>query len=139
MTMTATGVFPQGFAHDACACTAAKTSYADITNAVLLSTAGANGSEYAHIAAIPRATVTATQVQLYAYDGTTAWLVATALMPAYTMAQTTLCAPTPLTHIDGTTISEGNPLRLQAGWKLYAGIGVALAGGIVVNAQRKDY
>lgn len=139
MAMTNDAVFPQAFAHDACVCTAAKTTYNDGANAVLLSTAGANGSEYAKIAAIPRATVTATQLQLFAYDGTTYYLLATALMPAYTMAQTTQCASTPLVHVDGTTVSEASPLRLQAGWRLYAGIGVALAGGIVFHAQRKDY
>lgn len=139
MTVTNTATFAQGMALDACACTAAKTTYNDGANAVLLSSAGANGSEYVHIAAMPRATVTATQVQLYAFDGTNYWLIATALMPAYTMAQTTQCAPTALGHVDGSAISEANPLRLQSGWKLYAAIGVALAGGIVFTASRKDY
>ncbi len=139
MTVTNTATFAQGMALDACACTAAKTSYNDGTNAVLLSTAGANGSEYTHIAAIPRATVTATQVQIYACDGTNYWFIASALMPAYAMAQTTQCPSTVLAHIDGTAITEFNPLRLQSGWKLYAAIGVALGGGVVFSAQRKDY
>lgn len=139
MTVTNTAAFAQGMALDACVCTAAKTTYSDGVNAVLLSTAGANGSEYTHIAAIPRATVTATQVQLYAHDGSNYFLIATALMPAYTMAQTTQAASTALAHIDGAAITEFNPLRLQSGWKLYAAIGVALAGGVVVSAQRKDY
>jgi hypothetical protein len=60
-------------------------------------------------------------------------------MPACTMAQTTQAASTAFTHIDGSAITEFNPLRLQSGWKLYAGLGVALAGGVVVSAQRKDY
>ncbi|CUW37697.1 conserved protein of unknown function [Magnetospirillum sp. XM-1] len=139
MTVTNTAAFAQGMALDACVCTAAKTTYNDGTNAVLLSSAGSNGSEYTHIAAIPRATVTATQAQLYAHDGANYFLIATTLMPAYTMAQTTLAAATAFTHIDGTAITEFNPLRLQSGWKLYAAIGVALAGGVVVSAQRKDY
>lgn len=139
MTVTNTATFAQGMALDTCVCTVAKTAYGDGTNAVLLSTAGANGSEYTHIAAIPRATVTATQVQLYAHDGTSYFLIATALMPAYTMAQTTACPATALANMDGTTLSEANPLRLQSGWKLYAAIGVALAGGVVVTASRKDY
>lgn len=139
MTVTNTAAFAQGMALDACVCTAAKTTYNDGANAVLLSTAGANGSEYAHIGAIPRATVSATQVQLYAHDGSAYFLIATALMPAYTMAQTTQAASIAFTHIDGTAVTEFNPLRLQSGWKLYAAIGVALAGGVVVAAQRKDY
>ncbi len=139
MAGTNTGVFPQAFAHDACILTAAKTTYSDGTNAVLLSTAGANGSEYPHIAMIPRATVTATQGQLYGYDGTNYYLLGTCLIPAATVNQTTAINPTTFLHIDGGTISEANPLRLQSGWKLYAAIGVALAGGVVCNAQRKDY
>jgi hypothetical protein len=139
MAVTSTPIFPQSVAHDACVCTAAKTTYGDATNAVLLSTAGTNGSEYVHIAAIPRATVTATQLQLYACNGSTYYLLGTALMAAYTMAQTTQCASTQLYHIDGTAISETSPLRLQSGWSLYAGIGVALAGGIVFHAQRRDF
>lgn len=139
MVTTSTGIFPQAFAHDACVCTAAKTTYSDATNAVLLSTAGANGSEYAHVAALPRATVTATQLQLYAFDGTTYFLIGSALLNAYTMAQTTAIPTTALGHVDGTPISEANPIRLQSGWKLYAAIGVALAGGVVFSAQRKDY
>lgn len=139
MTVTNTAAFAQGMALDVCLCTAAKTSYGDGVNAVLLSSAGINGSEYTHVAAMPRATVTATQVQLYAHDGTGYWFIASALMPAYTLAQTTACVPTTLTHIDGTAITEFNPLRLQPGWKLYAAIGIALAGGVVVSAQRKDY
>lgn len=139
MSKTKTGVFPQNFAHDACVCTAAKTTYSDATNAVLLSTAGADGSEYARIAAMPRATVTATQLQLYAFDGTSYFLVGSALMSAYTMAQTAAIPATALVHMDGTPITEASPLRLQTGWKLYAAIGVALVAGVVFGAQRKDY
>lgn len=139
MAVTNTGVFAQGFAHDACVLTAAKTTYNDGTNAVLLSAAGANGSEYPHIAMIPRATIAATQGQIYGYDGTTYYLLATCLIPAATISQTTAIIPSALIHIDGSVISEANPLRLQSGWKLYAAIGVALAGGVICNAQRKDY
>ncbi|EME67919.1 hypothetical protein H261_20994 [Paramagnetospirillum caucaseum] len=139
MTVTNTAAFAQGMALDACVCTAAKTTYGDGANTVQLSAAGAQGSEYTHIAAIPRATVTATQVQLYAHDGAGYFLIATALMPAHTMAQTTQATATALAHIDGTAITEFNPLRLQSGWTLHAAIGVALAGGVVVSAQRKDY
>lgn len=139
MAVTNTGVFAQGFAHDACVLTAAKTFYADGAGAVLLSTAGANGSEYPHIAMIPRATCTATQGQLYAFDGTNYFLLATCLIPATTVNQATAISATLMQHIDGTQITEANPLRLQFGWKLYAAIGVALSGGVVCNAQRKDY
>lgn len=139
MAKTKTGVFPQDFFHDACVCTAAKTTFGDAANAVLLSTAGPNGSEYVRIAAMPRATVTATQLQLYAFDGANYFLVGSGLLAAFTMAQTVAIPTTALVHMDGSPIMESNPLRLQAGWKLYAAIGVALAAGIVFGAQRKDY
>ncbi len=138
-TKTHEAAFPQDFFHDACVLTAAKTTYSDGTNAVQLSVAGAQGSEYAHIAFTPRATWLATQLQLYASDGTSYFLLSTALTGAGPVS-TTVAIPTyPLYHIDGTIISESNPLRLQAGWKLYAGISVALTGGWVCNAQRRDY
>jgi len=139
MTVTNTATFAQSMALDACVCTAAKTTYSDGANAVLLSTAGTNGSEYTHVGAIPRATVANNQIQLYAFDGASYFLIATAMMAAYTMSQSTQSPSTALSNIDGSTISEANPLRLQPGWKLYAAIGVALAGGVVVSASRKDY
>ena len=139
MAVTNTAIFPQAFAHDKCVCTAANTTYTATTNMVLLSTAGANGSEYPHISAIPQATNVLTNLQLFIYDGTTPYLVAMAVMAAQTLSTTTALAPVPLMHIDGTAITEANPLRLQSGYKLYAATGVANAGGIVFNAQRKDY
>lgn len=116
-------------------CTAAKTTYNDATNAVLLVTAQAtNGSILYGLRAIPRATVTATQLQLYRSPdaGTTLNLINTALMPAYTMAQTTQAAQTDFGY------TEAAPLRLAAGDSLYVGIGVALAGGIVFDPQCED-
>lgn len=124
------------------AATAAKTTYSDIANAVLLDTAGGtlgNMTAYTHLAALPLATVTATQLMLLAFDGTNAWLVATAVMAAQTVAVTTAISPTVLAHLDGSPISESNPLYLPNGIKLYVGIGVALAAGIVFNAQAEDF
>lgn len=117
-------------------CTAAKTTYGDVTNAVLLATAGVNGSVFYSVKAIPRATVTATQLQLYRSSdgGVTLMLFDLALMAAYTMAQTT--APVPAKTDFG--YSETVPLRLKANERLYAGIGVALASGIVFDAQGED-
>lgn len=116
-------------------CTAAKTTYGDATNAVLLFTAGANGSLVKRISALARATVSATQLQLYkSADGITLQLVDVALMPAYTMAATT--AQSKATFPDYTAT---DPLRLEAGERLYVGIGVALAGGVVFSAEGEDF
>jgi hypothetical protein len=115
-------------------CTAAKTTYNDSTNAVRLVTAGANGSILYGLKAIPRATVTATQLQLYRSpdNGTTMQFINSALMAAYTMANTTAAPVTDLGY------TETAPLRIAAGDTLWVGAAVALAGGIVFDAQYED-
>lgn len=127
-------VTAQGLNTGQAVCTAAKSTYNDAANAVLLYTAGANGSVVYSVRALPRATVTATQLQLYRSSdaGVTLLLFDLALMAAYTMAQTT---STPKNDFGYT---ETAPLRLEAGERIYAAIGVALAGGIVFDAMGED-
>lgn len=134
MTVTATPVFAQAQRTAMAVCTAAKTTMADTTNAVLLVTAGANGSLITTLTAIPRATVTATQCQLYLSNdgGTTLNLVQTMLMPAYTLAQTTANVGVDF------GFSDYAPLRLGPNDRLYVAIGVALAGGTVFRAAIQD-
>lgn len=110
-------------------------------NSVLLTTAGADGALVTSIGATPRATVTATALYLFVSgdSGTTQRLIASSLMSAHTVAATTAIPTTTLTHPDGTEISETAPLRLEAGERLYVGIGVALAGGIVFYAASTDF
>lgn len=128
-------IYPQSQKFASAVATAAKTTYNDTTNAVLLLTAGADGSVVTSLTAIPRATATATQLQLYVSpdSGTTLYLLSTALLAAYTMAQTTL---DPIVDFGFT---QQEPLRLAATNRLYIAAGVALAGGIVFNAQYQDY
>lgn len=128
-------IYPQAQSFASAIATAAKTTYNDAANAVLLMTAGANGSLVTDIKAIPRATVAATQLQLYrsADNGVTLILLRAPLMAAYTMSQTTAVPETDF------LFSPSSPLRLKAGDQLYAAIGVALAGGVVFNCQFQDY
>lgn len=128
--------FTQAAATSSCVCTAAKTSYSDAVNAVLLFTAGAEGARMTRVSAVPRATVTATQLQLYlSYDGgATLHLFDSELLAAYTMAQTTKVPVTDLPRASTTT-----PLRLPATARLYAGIGVAVAGGIEFHAEAENF
>lgn len=116
-------------------CTLAKTTYNDTTNAILLVTAGSDGALVKRLRAIPRATVTATQLQLYRSkdNGTTLYLADTKLMLAYTMAQTTVCNPTDFGY------TADNPLRLEASERLYVAIGVALVGGVVFEAEYENF
>lgn len=112
------------------------------SNTVLLGTASAtDGGVITSLSAIPRATVTATALYLWSSkdNGTTKSLIASALMPAYTLAATTENTRTVFKHADGTVISDTAPLRLQAGEQLYVGIGVSLASGIMFNAREMDF
>jgi hypothetical protein len=113
--ITPTAAFAQyRRAYDAVTTTANTTYSGAVTNTALLAVAGPNGSIITRISSIPRATVGLTQMQLYRSKdgGTTFQFFTTALMPAYTMLQTTACAPTNFTNTDATTISETNPIPL---------------------------
>ena len=116
-------------------CTTANTTYSDTpANSVKLVTAGANGARVTKITAVARATVTATELQLYvSYDaGTTKKLINSKLMAAYTVAQTTANVPTDFGY------TEDLPLQLEANAELYVAIGVTNT-GIVFHAEWGDY
>ncbi|HEY3697050.1 hypothetical protein [Phenylobacterium sp.] len=122
----------------AAVCTTANTTYTDTpTNTQGLASAGVNGSRVTRVTAIPRATITATQLQLYrSVDaGVTKRFFRSALMPAYTMAQTT---EAPIVDFGYT---EENPLILIAGEIIYCAIGVtpASSGTIGFCAEWADY
>lgn len=110
-------------------------------NTILLGTAGTDGGLITSISAIPRATVTATALYIWSSidGGTTKQLIASALMSAYTLAATTENTRTVFKHADGTVISESAPIRLQANEKIYCGIGVTLASGIVFSIRESDF
>lgn len=113
----------------------AKTTYNDAAGATKLCDAGANGSLLKGLTALPRATVTASKLMLFASpdDGTTMYLVSSVLMAAHTVAANTATAVTYFTDF-----GEALPLRLQPGWSLWVATGVALAGGIVFAGQIED-
>lgn len=136
MPKTFTAAFPQSVIHASAICTAAKTTYNDTTNSVLLHTFGAEGGELVFLDAIPRATVTATMLQLYvSYDaGVTLHLIDTALMAAHTVATTTAI---PRTEFAEYTLDT--PRLFGPSARLYVGAAVALAGGIVFSAQVREF
>jgi hypothetical protein len=106
------------------------------TNTQFLCKAGADGGLLTRLSAIPRATVTASSLLLWASDddGATKHLLDSALMAAHTVAATTAI---PLTAF--SRYSEDTPLRLEANISLYVGSAVALAGGIVFNGNYTDF
>jgi hypothetical protein len=132
--------FTAPFAQTPKTATAVATAAATLTdtpnNTLLLLTAGADGCIVTSLTAIPRATVTASDLVLFISkdNGTTQRLLDSALMAAYTSAVTTA---TPVTTF--TRFSDSSPLRLEAGDQLYVGSQVALAGGIVFTAQYTDF
>lgn len=138
MSVTANSVVTPQIVRTATAvCTAAKTTYNDNANAVRLIGAATNpnGALVKRLFAIPRSTVGATQLQLYRSPdaGTTLVLAESALMSAYTMAQTTAAPKTDFGY------SDGAPMRLAAGEELWAGIGFSVTGGIAFIAEYEAY
>lgn len=138
MAKTNTAPFAQTKKTGVAIATAAKTTYGDAVNAVLLATAGAEGSLVRRITAIPRASNSASQLQLYRSSdgGVTLTLERTVLMAAATMSTSSVMLPTDLA-IDFT-----KPMSLAGGAtpeRLYFAIGVALAGGVVATAELEDF
>lgn len=114
--------------------TTANTNYTAPANTTQVLTAGSNGARLTKLRCTPCATVTATQLQLFRSTdgGTTKRFVDSALMSAYTMAQTTRCVPTDF------GFSDGNPLILAANEQLFLAAGI---GGVQINfeAEWADY
>lgn len=116
-------------------CTTANTSYGDTpSNAIELVPAQTKGCRITKITALARATNTATELQLFTStdSGTTKKFVDSALMSAYTVAQTTKQTKASF------GFSEQEPLILAAGENLYAVIGVTNT-GIVFRAEGGAY
>ena len=114
--------------------TTANTNYTFPANTTLVVTAGTNGARLTKLKAIPAATVTATQIQLFRSTdgGTTKRFTNSALMAAYTMAQTTQVPQTDFGY------SDLAPLVLAPNEQLHVAAGV---GGVQINVEAEwaDY
>lgn len=134
---TNTAVLPQTPVTASAVVTASKTTYNDNVNAVRLIPAATvpNGALIKKLSAIPRASVTASQLQIYRSpdQGTTLYLVDSALLPAYTMSSTTAVPKTDFGYADS------NILKLKAGEELWCASAVALSAGIVFNIDYEAY
>lgn len=115
------------------------TLYDDIaddtpTNTQALVTAGTNGAIVTKITAMPRGTVTATELNLFfTPDGAVFRLMDSLLVAAYTFSTTTL---TPKNTFALPT--EDKPIRLQAGELIHVGMSVSLTEGMVFYAEWTD-
>jgi len=98
--------------------------------------AGVNGALVTKVTAMPRATITASSLLLFTSkdNGATYGLVDSELMAAYTLSATTAIPETTFGNI-----SPANPLRLEAGERLYVGSQVLLAAGIVFRSEGANF
>ena len=138
MAVSQTPVFAQNVRSVQAVALAAKTTYNDITNGVLLATVGANGGFLRGLRARPRATVTATQLTLYVTKATdtgntSPFLIDSQLMGAYAMAQTT---QVPVTDFGYAATAVR---KFEAGDKIFVAIGVALGSGIVFEGELEEF
>lgn len=137
MAKTFTAPFAQTPKTSAVVVTAAATVADDNpTNTVELLTAGADGALVTRLTAMPRATVTASNLLLFLQKSgqTTKRLIDSELMSAHTVAATTAIPETVFANV-----SDSTPMRLEAGDKLFVASQVALASGVVFAAQWMDY
>lgn len=106
------------------------------TNTVLLLTAGSEGGLLTKLTAIPRDTVTASNLMLFISDdsGTTKRLINSALLSTQTVDTTT-----PMTKTEFSDYSETTPLRLEALNELYVGNAVAASSGVVFFAEFTNF
>lgn len=105
-------------------------------NTVQLMQAGPDGAIVTRLTAIPRATVTASNLILFISkdNGSTQRLIDSELMPAQSIGTTAVIAETLFANY-----SESRPLRLEASDRLYVGNQVAAAGGVVWKAEYTDF
>lgn len=140
-----TASFPQLPRTKTCVVTAAKTVETDTSSMVLLTTAGQYGSQITHLGVVPRATVTATRMNLMLSkdSGATQTVIGHCLVTAATINSTSLPPLTAFTRTDGTAISVTDPLNLDPGGsnadQLYVSAAVALAAGLAIAAQQQDF
>lgn len=137
MAKTFTAPFAQTPKTSTAVVTAAATVADDSpTNTVELLTAGTDGALVTRLTAMPRATVTASNLLLFLQKSgqTTKRLIDSELMSAHTVAATTAIPETVFANV-----SDSTPMRLEAGDKLFVGSQVALTAGIVFAAQWMDY
>lgn len=129
-------ISPQSLKTATATTTTANSNYTDTpTNTQLLWTAGASGDLITKMTSLARATLTATEMQLFRSNdgGATKKYFMSLTYAAFTMSQT---ARNPTAD---WPFSTSNPLELGPNEQLYVAQGVTLAGGIVTTAEGSAY
>ena len=134
-------ILPQTVRTVSATVTGANTTYTGSStpaNAVLLFSAGTNGSILRRLKARPlyasgSTAFTATQAQLIKYSGSTVWLDDDASIVTQTMSPTTGAVACDFGYTDTLT------RYLQSGFSFYVGIGVAWTPGVIFTADIGDF
>ncbi len=135
MAVTANSIItPQGVQTAQAACTAAKTTYTDATNAVLLLTAGANGGVLYGMSARPRGTTGGGgRVDVFtSLNGATLAFINSANFAAYTQSTTAAPVPSDLGY------TETTPRRLAPLEQIWVATSIAPTNAVVVDAQYEN-
>lgn len=114
-------VTPQTPVAGKCKCTSANTNYDTPTAAIQLLAGQANGARLTKVQAVPGATVTSTDVQLYGYDGISYRHIKTVAMASQTISAGNTAAIPPVDF----GYSDTAPLVLGANEQLMMAVGVA--------------
>lgn len=125
-----------GIANFAAKATAAKTTMEDATNAALLYTAPTNGAEITRAKARALGTLSGATV-LYLFTSSDAG-VTLRLKEAVLISSDTVSTTDPPTATD-LNASEDVPIVLSGGERLYCGISVALAAGVLFEGHARTY
>ena len=115
-------------------CTAAKTTYADATNAVLLLTGGTNGSIIYKLTSLAKGT-TGSAGRLLVFsslNGTTMVLIGTANFADYTQSVSSGPLPADIGW------SETSPRRVAATEQIWVATSIAATAGVAVDCQYED-
>lgn len=111
--------------------TAGDASRTAPTNQATIFTPGASGGMVQRVVVEPVATVTATVVRIFRYDGTTYFLYAEIQVPAQTITGTVAVSPQTL---EGVNYPSLFPILVPAGWTLRASINDTQT-GVNVSAE----
>jgi hypothetical protein len=126
-------ITPQSVISGSALCVAANVNYAAPPAAVQLLPAQPNGCRITSLTALALATVTATELQLYKYDGATYKFIKSVLMAPYTVA------PTTAQPIVDFGFTDASPLFVSATDQLMVAISVANATGVRFHCHGGAY
>ena len=129
-------VYPRGIRSPSVVVTGANSTFSGTAvpaNLVFLAAVGPNGSYLRKLYALPNAPNSATQVQLFKWNGSNLYFVRRAVMPTYGSVAAAVECDFALTETYNLFLGPETP-----NWVWYVGIDTALAAGITVSGEIED-